>query len=499
MNKINLFKSIFIESSNKRLQEADKTRFLIKAIKAIKAAQNNNDINLTEDEAADILKSFQKFVNSGAADKYHLDWNKKPLDLYIDIYNAYKNYLSKGGSLRNQKVIQRSNPKLIFKKANLLIPNKDYIFVDELENDDYIFIIPLTHKACTFMNSFECGGYGAQWCIGTTNDDSWWFNHVIKDGDLFVMALNKKEYTNPSGQNNKLKFMIQLTIDYDDNYSKINELTTQAWKQTDRPEETLRTFEILAQFDHSIKDITQAVVSALLKINDCQYKESPAWSSWSKSYLDDNFYTDNTIQSIDKNTKIFNFSQILNKSLYKIGTEITENISSIIYNGQNKYLGLTNWGTVTVDTSCIFTRFICPALVNLQKLNFVEFTNIKSTNASFESINEYIDNISISERESEPISLNRAFFPRSIKITNCSFKNLSISKDFLDKYIYGNDVNFIIKDNDIQNLNFIGFNIPDESQISNLIKDIKKYNIDSLISNADHIQVKIGEYSKLIK
>ena len=36
----------------------------------------------------------------------------------------------------------------------------DVIILDELENENWIFVVPLQHEAAVFMNSCKCGGAG---------------------------------------------------------------------------------------------------------------------------------------------------------------------------------------------------------------------------------------------------------------------------------------------------------------------------------------------------
>lgn len=77
-------------------------------------------------------------------------------------------------------------------KNDPITENTDLVIYPELENDKFIFVTPMTYKAAVYMDSFHCGGQGAQWCIDSSRDISAW-DEYTGDGEFFMLALNKKE------------------------------------------------------------------------------------------------------------------------------------------------------------------------------------------------------------------------------------------------------------------------------------------------------------------
>ena len=101
----NLYEQIF--------QEASKRRF----IEPLWQKLNNHAasiMNMTrhQDEALPNIESIIKWVDSGAADKYHIDWQKLKsdehcIDEVVRIINSFYDYYNKGGSIKDKKVLAR--------------------------------------------------------------------------------------------------------------------------------------------------------------------------------------------------------------------------------------------------------------------------------------------------------------------------------------------------------------------------------------------------------
>ena len=99
------------------------------------------------------------------------------------------------------------------------------------ENGKFVFVVPITQIGAEWMNSFECGGEGARWCIGTADDDSYWRNY-IDEGVWFILAMSKKSFlADPKKRKeDTLKYMIELSPE---------STGPKAWKQSDDPDNTI--------------------------------------------------------------------------------------------------------------------------------------------------------------------------------------------------------------------------------------------------------------------
>ena len=147
----------------------------------------------------------KEFIKSHPESEKKLDWNKsgsltwKDFEQIFDDANNTKSAIKKA---------TKENKRLLFEKRN------DCKVVGE--NDKFIFVLPLSYKACVWMDSFDCGGAGAKWCIGdkTTREA---YNRYNKLHTAFVLAFNKY----PENIESDLKYMIQID---DDNSGK-------AWMQ----------------------------------------------------------------------------------------------------------------------------------------------------------------------------------------------------------------------------------------------------------------------------
>lgn len=149
------------------------------------------------------------------------DWNSPDKKaLFYKILSAYLAYNEKGGSRKERKNIIKQDINHLFKNefgekcVDKYDPNSelgddiDVIILDELENQDWIFAVPLNHKAAVFMSSFNCGGQGGRWCIGMENTDYHWYEYICEHQDIFVLALRKDAY-NPIYKND-IKYMLEI-------------------------------------------------------------------------------------------------------------------------------------------------------------------------------------------------------------------------------------------------------------------------------------------------
>ena len=229
----NLYEQIF--------QEASKRRF----IEPLWQKLNNHEasiMNMTQhqDEALPNIESIIKWVDSGAADKCHIDWQKlksdeQCIDEVVRIINSFYDYYNKGGSIKDKKALARDDIKQVFRGHRVTFDEtgngNGHDMALLCENDKFVFVVPITQIGAEWMNSFECGGEGARWCIGTADDDSYWRSY-IDEGVWFILAMSKRPFlTDPKKRKeDTLKYMIELSPESDG---------PKAWKQSDDPDNTI--------------------------------------------------------------------------------------------------------------------------------------------------------------------------------------------------------------------------------------------------------------------
>lgn len=230
-------------------REANKARFLEPLYSVYKTVVHDCPIY------SDLLD----FINTH--NELSFDWQSRDREkLFRNIINTYNDYKRNGGSNKNKKLLTYKDPNLIFtnndfnlkyskSKDEPIEEDTDLVIYPELETDKFIFVTPLTYEAAVFMDSFDCGGEGAQWCIG--QDDSIGLEHWQEyedDGDFFILAFNKEKYRNKEDKSdNKLKFMIQM----DETYTK-------AWIQEDTPEDCIKEEKFKRVFGYSSEELLRA-------------------------------------------------------------------------------------------------------------------------------------------------------------------------------------------------------------------------------------------------
>lgn len=222
------------------------------------------------------------YVNSGAADKLHIDWNKIDKNVlsstseFIRLLNGFLSYKAEGGSRKEKSIAKNNDIKQIFFQSGLKTvegedsSNAQFAILKNLENDKWIFVSPLTQDAATFCDSYTCGGEGAKWCIGM-EDSTYWNDYVNNDSCLFVLAMNKQVYSDivnkKKHEDNSLKYMIQLGA---------RDGNTQAWTQDDDPDNVIPIEKFEHYFGHSANKIANEVVS------ECVVDGHFDYASWVK-------------------------------------------------------------------------------------------------------------------------------------------------------------------------------------------------------------------------
>lgn len=126
--------------------------------------------SLTDEQkqkAKDFFKKYSNYENK-------IDWNKLKTLTWKDFESVFE--------LANQsKSSKKSNVRNLFNDDEFRIINED---------DNFIYVSPLTYEAAKFMDSYNCGGAGAKWCIGW-NDDRMYWNKYRRDGDVFCLIMTK--------------------------------------------------------------------------------------------------------------------------------------------------------------------------------------------------------------------------------------------------------------------------------------------------------------------
>lgn len=388
------------------LLQENKDRFVDKAF----AAAYGDDSSNVDEEYVDALK---KFANSSAVSKYKIDWQQPPKTLFTAICSAYNDYTRNGGSRSQRAKASREDPKTLFERAPLEVVHagedtsgKDLVILDSLENSEFVFVCPLTWRACIWLDSFECGGQGAKWCLGWKGNDMYWKNYTSQ-GDLFVMALSKTELARPSGEADKLKFMVELAPS-----NKAD--STQVWLQSDSKDSTVRGSAAKKLLGHSFNDLAAAAVSAVGS-DDNAYTESTEWDSiWGEKY-EDALESGDGLEYYDSSMNdgtVIRMSQIFGESIDKLTAAASGNETVVLdFAGDTGYV-CSSSGKIDIMSS----RREYDGLAALLRASDCKKVVVKELDNA-----EVILDGDIGEMS-------------ELCFKDCSIDSLTLSKSFLDKY-----------------------------------------------------------------
>lgn len=436
-----------LDKHSKQLLREDKSRFIDKAFTAMLGSNWKDEYG--DDVNGYDVNAVKKFVNSSAVDKYKIDWQEPADALYNDILDAYEDYLDKGGSLSQRAKATKEDPKKLFENAPLVVAHSgdkidegiDLVILDSLENDSFLFVTPLSWEACKWIDSFKCGGQGAKWCLGYEEEDTYW-NDYTDEGNLFILAFNKKEFVKPSGEPDRLKYMIQL--------SQIND--TQVWKQSDDPKGTITGGSMKKLFGHSWNELATAVVEAV-GCDDNVYTMSPEWSYWGDQY-DEIMNVGGEVKYYDKDADTIEvkMSELFGQPVEEL-TKATEGLEEvkIVFDGDTTQgIGASN-GIISVAApssgftmlESILSAIACPRVVVM---------------------NLYNGKVQLSKDIGQV---------KELDFYKCSISNLLLTKDFLDKY---KDI-LVLKDLDylsVKNILYVDITMKEAAkyQASKMMKDI---------------------------
>jgi hypothetical protein len=99
-------------------------------------------------------------------------------------YRDFEKVLSLAeNSSRNIKRKAKTDPRLLFEKYNCEIIK---------QTEDFLIVVPLDWECAVFFNSFDCGGEGACWCIGDSDDAAHWDNYLVKKNVFFLIFFVNK-------------------------------------------------------------------------------------------------------------------------------------------------------------------------------------------------------------------------------------------------------------------------------------------------------------------
>lgn len=288
-------------NSLRKLTEASKKRFLEPPYDELNYDEEAREAVMAETpyrgRELPQCEELVKFVDSGAIGSVPIDWNK--FNIKIDghtpddkwnallvelskIVEAYYNWKDKGGSRKDQKVAKKIDQNLVFTQnsENLVVINEgqdtenaDMVILRSLETEKFIFVVPLTWEACQWMDSSQCGGQSARWCLGYEQSNEYWINYT-DDSNLFVLAYNKEE--NP--KENERKYMLQIAFGDDDNLEECK-----GWQQHDDPDDVIACKIWERKFGRNVNDFINAFYDSILNhenvYTDAARTDSFGWFS----------------------------------------------------------------------------------------------------------------------------------------------------------------------------------------------------------------------------
>lgn len=166
------------------LREASKARFI-------------NQLNISDDEKEKWIDFFDSPI--GQQYSYKINWQNKD-DVTIENFEKVKELADNSNTKNKKKAYQ----DLISRDRKSLFDGKrgfDLVY----ENNDWLFYTVDNYEAAVFCDSVECGGQGARWCIGTKDNNEYWYRYQ-NGGDRFILAIRKGD-----AEPDDLKYMIQVT------------------------------------------------------------------------------------------------------------------------------------------------------------------------------------------------------------------------------------------------------------------------------------------------
>lgn len=195
--KLKLKENNMINYSNNDIISEDKTS-IIKNRLILPDIEDSEEKEKFKTTLIDFFKKHPNYENK-------IDWNKAKTLTKADFESVLSlEDSSKTAQKKKDKEEISRDIKNIFKSVG----NRKFEYIGE--NDNWLFVAPLTYEAAVYCDSSENQGAGAKWCIGYKNDDGYWLDYYNNKNCIFIMAFNKK-YKEMSKKEleTELKYMIQ--------------------------------------------------------------------------------------------------------------------------------------------------------------------------------------------------------------------------------------------------------------------------------------------------
>jgi len=242
------------------------TEYIILEAKSVERFLKKND-NLSKSQKNTINKFFTK--NKPASRKFETDygWQSKKVQNmeWKDFYNFMTDY--------------KIGRKMLLKVSN--VPGKkgiDYWPI-HIKNKDYIANVPLNWKTAQYMNSCRYGSIDVNYCIGWSDDKSYWKDHVIDEQKVPVYITN--------GYN---KWVVMILED-NHNY--------EVWDKFNREDSALHIKEPIPGFSIKKELLKKNMGKIYDEIREIQQLESiPDWVKEIKSSDDAIYHYDESLNGV---------------------------------------------------------------------------------------------------------------------------------------------------------------------------------------------------------
>lgn len=304
------------ELTESRLREASKRRFIEPVWKIIKDMENEEALIHSvsnEKHASDFPSADEiiKWVDSGAADKYKIDWNTFTDRKHNAWLGEVKRMLKCYFDYLTQKEAKK-DPKAQFADESCFKILK--------ETDNWLFVGVLSYDGAVYCDSFQCGGAGARWCIGYEQSDSYWHNYTWKNCEVFVLAYNKKKF----GDENDQKYMLELEVD------DRNNILVSAWFQDDDPNRTLRYGKAEEKFELDDETLVRWYQELFAIVHQTKFKTA-------FSLLQSMKNTAISVASDDSYMKLLPDTEYAQFSYYQMldNVQFKDDIDELVYDGRS--------------------------------------------------------------------------------------------------------------------------------------------------------------------